>query len=229
MPLKYVIIIMLLALPLPSYAAYDRGKCEACMWLHAKLREDHEKLNPKVRTLGGFKRFSRSEIAAKAVDGWCDGIKEIIYSNAQLPGTEDLRQFTYSDLSTLLAVCKDLQVRYRLNAVSLLSATTSQKNLPLSILCLDDCKKGGRKKFEKTPKDDTPPKKLEIPDDDEITTMKVSKLKSFLRQCGIDVTTVGVTKTDLRNAALKAAATKRAERQQEEAAADLQQPAEGDL
>ena len=167
------VITVLLVLIIQSYAAYDRGKCEACMWLHAKLREDHEKLNPKVRKLGGFKKFSRAEIAAKAVDGWCDGIKEVIYSNTNLPGTEELRQFTFSDLSTLLAVCKDLQVRYRLNAVSLLSAATTQKNLPLSILCLDDCKKGGRKKFEKPPKGDTPIREFIIPDDNELQTMKV--------------------------------------------------------
>ena len=49
-----------------------------------------------------------------------------------------------------------------------------------------------------------------------LITKQVSKLKSFLRQCGIDAATVGVTKADLRSAALKAAATKRIEKLEKE-------------
>ena len=126
--------------------------CEGCKWLHAKLRIEHQNTDPKVRVYGGgVKRVSRKERATLAIDRWCTDIAKTIYSNEPPVGDDDVMQFGVSDIRMLELQCKKLQDKYRLRAVSLLSSLESNADIPLSILCVDEC-------LSKPRKPTTPPK-----------------------------------------------------------------------
>ncbi|KAJ9472425.1 hypothetical protein DIPPA_34933 [Diplonema papillatum] len=185
-----------------SNAAWDRGKmCDGCKWLHAKLRNDYELLNPKVRRYGGgFTSYSRAERAAKAVDGWCDDIPALIYTRAPPVGEDGVPEIGVKDIKMLESYCRSLQEKYRLKAVSLLSAVARPQDLPLTLLCQDEC--GVRKKKPKNPAPAAPPREKEIPSDETVRKSSVKELKRFLKLQGKDPRVIGVTKSDLIEAVL---------------------------
>eukprot|EP01063_Lacrimia_lanifica_P010338 TRINITY_DN17044_c0_g1_i1.p1 TRINITY_DN17044_c0_g1~~TRINITY_DN17044_c0_g1_i1.p1 ORF type:complete len:230 (+),score=78.18 TRINITY_DN17044_c0_g1_i1:129-818(+) len=185
---------------------WDRAKaCEGCKWLHAKLRLDYDAIDPQVRRYGGgFTRLSRAEKAGQAVDTWCDGVAQIIYTRAPPVGQAGVPEFAAKDIRMLELQCKKLQEKYRLKAVSLLAAATNPADIPLAVLCEDECLRPHRKPGKKPkPKPPEP-----IPSDDEIRKYSVKQLKKFLKVP--DPKVFGETKGAIVQAALDKAVKMRA-------------------
>eukprot|EP01061_Rhynchopus_euleeides_P002980 TRINITY_DN12305_c0_g2_i1.p1 TRINITY_DN12305_c0_g2~~TRINITY_DN12305_c0_g2_i1.p1 ORF type:complete len:188 (+),score=53.11 TRINITY_DN12305_c0_g2_i1:208-771(+) len=153
--------------------------CEGCKWLHAKLRLEHQKIDPHVRMYGGgFKRVSRKERATMAIDRWCDGIAQIVYTNSPPVGQDDVFAFEASDIRMLELQCKKLQEKYRLRAVSLLSSFEANAQVPLSILCQDECyskkaKQGAAKKPGGSTNGSPKAPQRPVPSDDDIKSYSV--------------------------------------------------------
>eukprot|EP00754_Rhynchopus_humris_P039827 Rhum_TRINITY_DN22920_c0_g1::Rhum_TRINITY_DN22920_c0_g1_i1::g.176474::m.176474 len=193
---------------------WDRQKaCEGCKWLHAKLRIDYDAIETKVRVYGGgFKSLSRSERAGKAVDGWCDRISTIIYNNDPPVGHDDVFPFTPSSIHMLQLQCKKLQEKYRLAAVSLLSSLSSTQDVPLSILCRDECfVKKKKPDGAGNPSAGKTSSKGPVPSDSALREYSVKQLKQFIGAAAAKRVTP--TKQDLLEAALAEAARQRAKQE----------------